>query len=254
MADSKKSLLPSSLLSTSSSLLSSKATQLSSSSSLLKGASLSTSSTLNTTSLLLSGNAASKQSSSLLSSSSLFNTTLKPSSALLGGSSSTASSLLFPSQLSTKSTFLSSSSSTNSPSLLPETNSSRKRKAEPLETAASAVIDRPSGQDLVKKSASAVSADATERKYNTENIQPIAPESVPLNINLHCDVPAPKRPRMDPFSSIVARLENQSGSDDDFNVGLKSIKVRLNSSLSSTLTRVRFPCRKVCSILWPIPF
>ena len=230
MADSKKSLLPSSLLSTTSSLLSSKTTQLSSGSSLLKGASLATSSTLNTTSLLLSGNAASKQSSSLLSSSSLFNTSLKPSSTRLGAPS-TASSLLFPSQLSTKSTLLSSSSSTNAPSLLPEATLSRKRKAEPVETAASAVIDRPSGQDITKKFTSAPSADAAERKYNTENIQPIAAESVPLNINLHCDVPAPKRPRMDPFSSIVARLENQSGSDDDFNVGLKSIKVRLNSSV-----------------------
>ena len=66
--------------------------------------------------------------------------------------------------------------------------------------------------------------DSDERKYNAENIRPIESASVRLNLDLHRQMSAPKRPRLDPFSSIYAKLE--STRDDDFNVGIKSIKVR----------------------------
>lgn len=126
--------------------------------------------------------------------------------------------------------------STNTSSLL--TTESRKRKAETLE---SSLASRPLTQEIFKKStavtttttttatataAKTTTASATddhERVYNAENIPPIASASVHLNVDLHCHIPAPKRPRIDPFSSISAQLEKIS--DDDFNVGIKSIKV-----------------------------
>jgi hypothetical protein len=121
-------------------------------------------------------------------------------------------------------TLLSSFSSNNSSLTTTETSLARKRKAESLE---SPVVTRPIPQESFKKptvsTTIVVSDDNNERKYNAENIQPIPTEPIHLSVDLHCYVPAPKRPRIDPFSSIFASLENTS--DDDFNVGIKSIKV-----------------------------
>jgi hypothetical protein len=131
-------------------------------------------------------------------------------------------------KLSTNNTLVSSLSLTNSALSTTETSLSRKRKAEPLE---STVITQSPIQESSKKSALTTASttvslsDNDERKYNIENIQPIPSESIRLGIDLHCHVPAPKRPRIDPFNSIFARLENQNTSDDDFNVGIKTIKV-----------------------------
>jgi hypothetical protein len=131
-------------------------------------------------------------------------------------------------KLPTNNPLLSSLSSNNSSLITTETSLSRKRKAELLE---STVVTQPSTQETFKKptvitpSTTIAISDDNERKYNAENIQPIESESIRLGIDLHCDIPAPKRPRIDPFSSIYARLENQNTTDDDFNVGIKSIKV-----------------------------
>jgi len=128
-------------------------------------------------------------------------------------------------KLPTSSTLLSSLSSNSSSLLTTETSLSRKRKAEPLE---STVVP----QEILKKPTITVPSTTislydndNERKYNAENIQPIESGPIHLNVDLHCHIPAPKRPRIDPFSSIYAKLESQNTSDDDFNVGIKSIKV-----------------------------
>jgi hypothetical protein len=130
----------------------------------------------------------------------------------------------------TNNTLFSSFNLNNSSLLTSETSLSRKRKAEPLE---STIITQPSTQETLKKSdiitttSTSISlTDDNERKYNAENMQPIQSEPIRLGVDLHCYIPAPKRPRIDPFSSIFARLENQTTNDDDFNVGIKSIKVQ----------------------------
>jgi hypothetical protein len=127
-------------------------------------------------------------------------------------------------KLPTSSTLLSSFSSNTSSLLTTETSLTRKRKAETLE---SSVTTRVTPQESLKKTTAsttiALPDDSDERKYNAENIQPIPTEPIHLAVDLHCYVPPPKRPRTDPFSSIFAKLENTS--DDDFNVGIKSIKV-----------------------------
>jgi hypothetical protein len=131
-------------------------------------------------------------------------------------------------KLPTNNTLLSSLSSNNSSLLTTETSLSRKRKAETLE---STVVTQPIVRETLKKStittpSTTVSiSDDNEHKYNAENIQPIESEPIRLGVDLHCSIPAPKRPRIDPFSSIYAKLENQNTTDDDFNVGIKSIKV-----------------------------
>ncbi|CAF2533417.1 unnamed protein product [Rotaria sp. Silwood2] len=262
MADPKKSSTASSLLSTKSSLLSTKTPTLSNSS-LLQGSSLLSSSPLNTTSSLLSETSTSKPSSFLSSStllssshkasssSTLLNTLSKPlSSSILSGTlppkssvstlfntTPTSSSFLSSTKLSTSNTLLSSFNLNNSSLLTSETSLSRKRKAEPLE---STVINQSLTQETLKKptlittkTTTPVSlSDDNEHKYNAENIQP---ESTRLNIDLHCHVPAPKRPRIDPFSSIYAKLESQNTNDDDFNVGIKSIKKSFLNSLADSL-------------------
>jgi hypothetical protein len=136
-------------------------------------------------------------------------------------------------KLPTTSTLLSSLSTNNSSLLTTETSLSRKRKAEPLESTITAPL---STQKTLKKPVVPTTTTTTtiivpvsdndERKYNTENIQPIPTESIRLGVDLHCYIPAPKRPRIDPFSSIYAKLESQNTSDDDFNIGIKAIKVR----------------------------
>ncbi len=129
-----------------------------------------------------------------------------------------------------------------------ETSLSRKRKAEPLE---STVSTQSSFQETSKKIAVPTAAttvsltDNDERKYNIENIQPIPSEPIHLGVDLHCNVPAPKRPRVDPFSSIFARLENQNTNDDDFNVGIKSIKVQYYFFFQRKLIFLFFFYRKV---------
>ncbi|CAF3633220.1 unnamed protein product [Rotaria sordida] len=264
MADSKKSSTASSLLSTTNSLLSTKNSTLSNSS-LLKGSNLLSSSTINTTSSLLSETSTSKP-SSLLSSSNLLSTLHKPSSSstLLNTSSkpssssillstppklssstilntaptsSSSSSFLSTVKLSTNNTLLSSSNLNNSSLLTSETSLSRKRKAEPSE---STLIKQSLTPEILNKStlittktSTPVSlSDNNERKYNAENIQP---EPIRLGIDLHCHVPPPKRPRIDPFSSIYAKLESQNVNDDDFNVGIKSIKKSFLNSLADSL-------------------
>ncbi|CAF1250551.1 unnamed protein product [Rotaria magnacalcarata] len=274
MADPKKPSTASSLLSTKGSLLSTKSTTLTNSS-LLQGSSLLSSSTLNTTSSLLSGSSTSKPSSLFTSStllgtsskisapSTLINTTVKPtfpstqsntplksltSSSLFSTAPKTSSSTLF-NATSTTSSFLStaafptnntllSSSNLNNPSLFTsETSLSRKRKAETLE---STVTNKSLEQENPKKSILETRKTSTtvtrsvdsERKYNIENIQP---EASRLAIDLHYHVPAAKRPRMDPFSSIYNKLESDNTSDDDSNVGIKSIKKSLLNSLADSL-------------------
>ncbi|CAF4586901.1 unnamed protein product [Rotaria sp. Silwood1] len=273
MADPKKPSTASSLLSTTSSFLSTKNTTLNSSS-LLQGSSLLSSSTSNKTSSLLSETSTSKpsgllsssnvlgslqkpsSSSTLLNTSSKLsfvstqlNTSSKPlsSSSLLStppkSSSSTllntapTSSFLSTTKISTNNTLLSSSNLNNSSLLTSETSLSRKRKAEPLESTG---INQSLTQETLKKSTLTATktstpvslSDENERKYNAENIQP---ESIRLNVDLHCHIPAPKRPRIDPFSSIYAKLESQNITDDDFNVGIKSIKKSFLNSLADSL-------------------
>jgi len=232
MADSKKPLTASSLLSTTNSLLSTKTPTLSTGS-LLQNSSLLSSTTFNTTSSLLSGTNTNKQSSLLSSSSSssLLTAFSKPlsSSTLLSTSSTTSSSFLSTVKLpNTNNTLLSSFSSNNASLLTTETSLSRKRKADLLEPT---VVTKPIIQETFKKSTVTTESttislsDENDHKYNAENIQPIQSQSIHLDVDLHCYIPAPKRPRIDPFSSIFTRLENQTKTDDDFNVGIKSIKV-----------------------------
>ena len=129
----------------------------------------------------------------------------------------------------TNNNILSSPSSLTSSSLLTtETSLSRKRKAEPLESTVTtqSLFQETSKKIAVSTGTTTVSLpDNDERKYNIENIQPVPSGPIHLGVDLHCHVPAPKRPRIDPFNSIFARLENQNTSDDDFNVGIKTIKV-----------------------------
>jgi len=54
-------------------------------------------------------------------------------------------------------------------------------------------------------------------------------------LDIQSSLPAPKRPRIDPFSSIFSRLENDKRSDDDSNVGIKTIKKSLLNSLADSL-------------------
>ena len=222
MTDPKKSATTSSsFLSTTSSLLSTKNTTLVNSS-LLKGSSLLPSTTLNTTSALLAG----KQPSLFSSPSTLFNSTPKPSlsSSLINTSLAPSSSLLSSVKLTSNTALLSPLKTTVSPSLTSaDAGASRKRKAEPLES--TIPTSAPSREVAKKPAIESALPDNDDRRYNTENIQPIPTNSVRLAVDLHCYVPAPKRPRIDPFHSIFARLENQTMTDDDFNVGIKSIKV-----------------------------
>lgn len=247
MADSKKPSTASSLLSTTNSLLSTKNSTLSSSS-LFQNSSLLTSSTLNTTSSLLSGTNTNKQSSLFSPSSSLLSTSTLPkpsfSSSLLNTSltkPSTSSSFFSTTKLPTSNTLLSSFTSNSSSLLTTDTSLSKKRKAESLE---STIVTKPIIQGSLKKSTVTTTTAASttvsisnenDYRYNAENIQPIQSQSIHLDVDLHCDIPAPKRPRIDPFNSIFARLENQTTTDEEFNIGIKSIKKSLLNSLADSL-------------------
>ncbi|CAF0781386.1 unnamed protein product [Adineta steineri] len=242
MADAKKPSTASSLLSTTNSLLSTKNTALTGSS-LFQGSSLLT---VNTTSSLLSGTGTNKQ-TSLFSSSTL--TSAPPKSSLTSFSLSTApkpslssfsltsplhsSSFLSTTKLPTSNTLFSSFNTNNASSLTTDTSLSRKRKAEPLESTQETLKNSVLTSTTIDTSSNIILSNENECKYNIENIKPLDSKSIHLGVNLHCHVPAPKRPRMDPFSSIFTRLENTT--DDDFNVGIKSIKKSLLNSLADSL-------------------
>ena len=242
MADPKKSAsTTSSFLSTTNSLLSTKNTALGSSS-LLKGSSLLTSTTLNTTSSLLS----SKPSSLLSAPSTFLSSVPKPTlSSSLFSTTPVSSSLLSNVKLTSNSGLLSPLNTTASSLIHADTSASRKRKADPLESTVPTSV--PSQAVTKKPATETVLPDNEDRRYNTENIQPIPTASVRLAVDLHCYVPAPKRPRIDPFHSIFARLENQNTTDDDFDVGIKSIKVRSSWRGREKFIADDFHSRKVCS-------
>ncbi|CAF1363498.1 unnamed protein product, partial [Adineta steineri] len=246
MADAKKPSTASSLLSTTNSLLSTKNTALTGSS-LFQGSSLLT---VNTTSSLLSGTGTNKQ-TSLFSSSTLtsappkssltsFSLSTAPKSSLSSfsltsplHSSSSSSSFLSTTKLPTSNTLFSSFNTNNSSVLTTDTSLSRKRKAEPLESTQETLKNSVLTSTTIDNSSNIILSNENECKYNIENIKPLDSKSIHLGVNLHCHVPAPKRPRMDPFSSIFTRLENTT--DDDFNVGIKSIKKSLLNSLADSL-------------------
>jgi hypothetical protein len=226
MADPKKLTNSSSLLSTTNTLLSSTNTSISSSS-LLTASSLLCSSKLNTISPLLSNRNAPKPTTSVNANTIPPSTSFK--SSLINTYQASTSSL---STLKLTSNISSLSRINYATSTLEKTEppASLKRKANALE---STVFKQLSTQDVLSQPATTTmdsSPFIDQPNYNIENIQPIQSTSVGLNIDLHCHVPAPKRPRIDPFHSIFTRLDNISTTDDDFNVGIKSIKVRQNDS------------------------
>ena len=235
MADPRKLLSKtpsSSLLNTNNTLLTSKpstSTLNSSSSSLLQGSTLLSSSSLSTKSSFLP-NVSSTQPLSLLSSipssSSLLNkssVSASPSISLINTAarSSTAFTSIEPKRPTPS--LIQSSTIFNSSTLVTESSLTRKRKAENLESTTSSLIKT---QEKLEQTSSTTDSKVTSQvKYNNENILPLNVSSNRLIDELHCNVPAPKRPRIDPFHSIFSSLENQNINDEDASVGIKSIKV-----------------------------